>query len=88
MIPHGCGPWGYYMAQCFTEIPAAEFMMMSEKADEIWPNFGSMFVKEPLPVDGYVTLPDTPGFGLELNKPALNLIRPYKHEASVTKARL
>ena len=36
-----------------------------------------MFTNEPLPADGYITLPDTPGFGLELNKEALNLIRPF-----------
>jgi len=77
VVPHGCGVYGYYMAMAFGHITLAEFMMMSDKADEIWPNFGSMFTNEPLPKDGYITLPDTPGFGLELNKEALNLIRPF-----------
>ena len=35
------------------------------------------FKDEPLPVDGYVTLSDKPGFGLELNKEANKLVRPY-----------
>ena len=42
------------------------------------PNFGSMFVEEPMPVGGYVPLPaDKPGWGLELNKKALGLKRPF-----------
>ena len=58
-------------------INFAEFMMMSEQADKIEPNFGSMFKNEPLPDRGYIELPTTPGFGLELNREALNLVRPY-----------
>jgi L-rhamnonate dehydratase len=81
VIPHGCGVYGYYMAMCFSEIPVAEFMMMSEKADQIWPNFGSMFVDEPLPVDGYIELSNKPGFGLSLNKEKLHLKRPYPERA-------
>ena len=77
VIPHGCGVYGYYMAMAFGHITLSEFMMMSEKADTIEPNFGSMFKNEPLPDKGYITLPDTPGFGLELNRAALNLVRPY-----------
>ena len=37
------------------------------------------FKNEPLPVDGYVTLSDAPGFGLELNREANKLTRPYPH---------
>ena len=42
-------------------------------------NFGTMFTNEPLPEAGYITLPETAGFGLELNRDALNLVRPYTH---------
>lgn len=77
VVPHGCGVYGYYMAMAFGNITLAEFIMMNEKADAIEPNFGSMFKNEPLPEAGYITLPDTPGFGLELNHEALNLSRPY-----------
>lgn len=77
VVPHGCGVWGYYMAMAFDHINFAEFMMMSEKGDAIEPNFGTVFVNEPLPENGYITLPDTPGFGLELNRDALHLVRPY-----------
>jgi L-rhamnonate dehydratase len=65
------------MAMCFNHVTLAEFMMMSEKADKIEPNFGTVFKNEPLPKDGYITLSDKPGFGLELNKEALNLHRPF-----------
>ena len=77
VVPHGCGVYGYYMAMPFGQITLAEFIMMNEKADAIEPNFGSMFKNEPLPDAGYITLPESPGFGLELNREALNLFRPY-----------
>ena len=77
VIPHGCGVYGYYMAMALDCVSLAEFMMMSEMADKIEPNFGTMFKSEPLPESGYISLPDTPGFGLELNHDALNLIRPF-----------
>ncbi len=77
VIPHGCGVYGYYMAMALEHIALAEFMMMSEEADKIEPNFGTMFLNEPLPENGYISLPDSPGFGLELNRDALNLIRPF-----------
>ncbi len=77
VIPHGCGVYGYYMAMALEHVALAEFMMMSEQADRIEPNFGSMFQSEPLPENGYISLPDTPGFGLELNHDALNLTRPF-----------
>lgn len=77
VIPHGCGVYGYYMAMALENISLAEFMMMNEKADEIEANFGTMFKSEPLPKNGYIELPDKPGFGLELNLNALKLKRPY-----------
>ncbi len=77
LVPHGCGVYGYYMAMAFDHIRLAEFMMMSEQADRIEANFGKMFKSEPLPDRGYIELPATPGFGLELNRAEVNLIRPY-----------
>lgn len=77
LVPHGCGVYGYYMAMAFDNIHLAEFMMMSEHADKIEPNFGTLFKNEPLPVNGFIELPATPGFGLELDREALNLIRPF-----------
>ena len=80
VVPHGSGPFGYFMAMAFPSVPMAEFLVMSENADALVPNFGDMFVEEPMPVDGYVTLPsDRPGWGLEFNKKALGLVRPFPH---------
>jgi len=45
-------------------------------------NFGKMFKNEPLPERGYIELPTTPGFGLELNRNELNLIRRYDRSQS------
>ena len=82
VVPHGSGPFGYFMCMAFPSVPLAEFLVMSEQADVLTPNFGSMFVEEPMPVDGYVTLPaDKPGWGLAFNKAALHLVRPFPHGA-------
>ena len=77
LVPHGCGVYGYYMAMALDQVPMAEFMMMSDRGDKIQPNFGVMFTNEPLPVGGYIDLPDSPGFGLNLDREALQLLRPY-----------
>jgi L-rhamnonate dehydratase len=55
----------------------AEFLILSPQADKIVPLFGNTFKDEPLPQNGYVTLTDKPGFGVELNREELNLQRPY-----------
>ena len=47
------------------------------KADKIVPLFGNLFVDEPLPKDGWIDLPNKPGFGVELNRSELKLERPY-----------
>jgi L-rhamnonate dehydratase len=36
-----------------------------------------MFKNEAIPVNGTITLSDEPGFGLELNRDAIALSRPY-----------
>ena len=71
----------------FPSVPMAEFLVMSEDADALVPNFGSMFVEEPMPQNGYVSLPtNKPGWGLELNKKALGLMRPFAHTSGVPRA--
>ena len=56
-------------------IRLAEFMMMG--ADIIDPNFGKIFKSKSLTDRGYIELPTTSGFGIELNRDEVNLIRPY-----------
>ena len=76
VIPHGSGVYAYHLQYAFTNCPMAEFLMMSPAADEIVPIFGDMFLDEPLPENGYLTLPDKPGWGVELNRAGLSLRRP------------
>jgi len=44
------------------------------------PYFGTIFADEPLPKDGFLDLPDRPGFGVTLNRE--NLHRPYERSPS------
>ena len=54
---------------------------MSPKADKIVPYFGDLFLDEPLPKDGYISLdPKKPGFGMTLNR-ALDLRRPFSRSS-------
>ncbi|MCY3781035.1 MAG: L-rhamnonate dehydratase [Chloroflexi bacterium] len=77
VIPHGSGVYAYHLQVAFTNCPMAEFLMMSPAADEIVPIFGDLFLDEPLPQDGCLTLPEKPGWGVELNRAGLSLSRPY-----------
>jgi L-rhamnonate dehydratase len=43
--------------------------------DEVVPMFQPLLVGEPVPVNARMRLPDTPGFGVELN-PDVSLVRP------------
>ena len=76
VIPHGSGVYAYHLQYAFTNCPMAEFLMMSPAADKIVPIFGDMFLDEPLPENGFLTLSDRPGWGVELNRAGLSLRRP------------
>jgi L-rhamnonate dehydratase len=77
VIPHGSSVFSYHLQYAFPNCPMAEFLMMSPEADRIVPLFGDLFLDEPLPVEGYISLPDKPGWGVELNREGLDLRRPY-----------
>ena len=76
VIPHGSSVYSYHLQFAFVNCPVGELIILAPDADRIWPLFGSLFTDEPLPVDGYITLADKPGFGVTLN-PAVKLVRPY-----------
>lgn len=76
VIPHGSGVYAYHLQYAFTNCPMAEFLMMSPAADKIVPIFGDMFLDEPLPENGFLTLSDRLGWGVELNRAGLSLRRP------------
>jgi L-rhamnonate dehydratase len=80
VIPHGSSVFSYHLQYAFCNCPMAEFLIMSPQADKIVPLFGNLFTNEPLPKDGYLDLPERPGWGVELNKKELHLKRPYPHQ--------
>ena len=79
VIPHGSSVYSYHLQYAFSSCPMAEYLVLSPEADKIVPLFGNLFTNEPLPKDGYIDLPDRPGFGVELNRAELDLRRPHPH---------
>ncbi|MGO2542414.1 MAG: L-rhamnonate dehydratase [Specibacter sp.] len=78
VIPHGSSVYSYHFVVTRTNSPFAEFLMMHPTAEEVVPMFSPMLLGEPVPVNGKLVVPETPGFGVELN-PALDKQRPYTH---------
>jgi len=79
VIPHGSSVFSYHLQLANTNCPMAEYLVMSPKADTIVPAFGNLFDDEPVPKDGRLDLdPNKPGWGVNLNRKALDLKRPYK----------
>ena len=75
VIPHGSSVYSYHLQYAFSNCPMAEYINMSPKADKIVSYFGGLFPDEPLPANGFIDLPDRPGFGVTLCRDSLR--RPY-----------
>lgn len=58
--------------------PFAEFLVMAPKADQVVPMFTPLLLDEPVPVNGRMKVPETPGFGVRLN-PECKLERSCTH---------
>jgi L-rhamnonate dehydratase len=78
VIPHGSSVYSYHFVITRHNSPFAEFLMMAPEADKVVPMFHPQLLGEPVPVNGRLKLPDTPGFGVELNR-SVALHRPYNH---------
>jgi L-rhamnonate dehydratase len=78
VVPHGSSVYSYHFVVTRHNSPFAEFLMMAPKADEVVPMFTPLLLDEPVPVNGRMKVPETPGFGVRLN-PACALHRPYEH---------
>jgi L-rhamnonate dehydratase len=78
VIPHGSSVYSYHFVITRHNSPFAEFLMMAPAADRVVPMFHPQLLGEPVPVNGRLRLPDTPGFGVELNR-GIALHRPYDH---------
>jgi L-rhamnonate dehydratase len=78
VVPHGSSVYSYHFVVTRHNSPFAEFLMMAPKADEVVPMFTPLLLDEPVPVNGRMKVPETPGFGVRLN-PECALTRPYSH---------
>lgn len=78
VVPHGSSVYSYHFVVTRHNSPFAEFLMMAPKADEVVPMFNPLLLDEPVPVNGRMKVPETPGFGVRLN-PDCALVRPYTH---------
>merc|ERR1711998_135930 len=71
IVPHGSSIYSYHLQYAFRNCPISEFLNLSPQSDKILPYFGGLFPDEPLPKDGFIDLPDKPGFGVTLNREGL-----------------
>ena len=78
VVPHGSSVYSYHFVVTRTNSPFAEFLMMHETAEEVVPMFSPLLLNEPVPVNGRLVVPETPGFGVELN-PDVARDRPFTH---------
>jgi len=76
VIPHAQSTYSYHFVMSQPNSPMAEYVLASPSGDRVDPFLGAFFTGEPLPQDGMVTLPDKPGWGMEL-RPDLELRRPF-----------
>jgi L-alanine-DL-glutamate epimerase-like enolase superfamily enzyme len=77
VVPHGSGAYSYHFVMSQPQIPFCEYVNTSLAGDKVSPVFGSMFTNEILPVNGQISLSEAPGWGLTLDRAALQLKRPY-----------
>ena len=78
LIPHCSSVYGYHFVVTRHHSPFTEFLILSPEADEVLPMYSPVVVGEPVPVNGRLTIPEKPGFGVELNREA-GLERPFTH---------
>lgn len=83
VVPHGSSVYSYHFVITRHNSPFSEFLMMAPGADRVAQMFAPLLLDEPVPVQGRMTLPETPGFGVRLN-PECKLHRPYHHDAQGT----
>jgi L-rhamnonate dehydratase len=78
VVPHGSSVYSYHFVVTQHNSPFAEFLMMHPEPSEVVPMFSPLLAGEPIPVNGRLKVPDTPGFGVEID-PGSKLERPYTH---------
>ena len=76
VVPHASSVYSFHYVITRHNSPFTEFLMMAPGADRVLPMMHPLLLDEPVPEDGRMKLPDTPGFGVRLN-PECGLSRPY-----------
>src|SRR5579863_10756371 len=84
VVPHGSSVYSYHFVVTRHNSPFSEFLMMAPKADKVVPMFTPLLLGEPVPVNGRLKVPDTPGFGVRLN-PECKLHRVQHGKSSHTR---
>jgi len=79
IIPHVGGQYAYHFLTSFPQAFVAEFPVMAGECDTIETFHTPLLVGEALPVDGKITLDDSPGFGLRLDE-SIRLVRPMTRD--------
>lgn len=79
IIPHVGGQYSYHFLASHAQTFVAEFPVMQGNGDEIKPFHAPLLLGEALPVEGKITLDDSPGFGLVRN-PDVQIVRPMTRE--------
>lgn len=71
LIPHVSGTYCYHFAIAHTVSPYAEYLVPGDGTELVPLSSGGPVAGGVVPEDGAVTLPDDPGFGLELDRDAV-----------------
>ena len=77
VVPHGSGAYSYHFVISQPHCPFCEYINTSSDCQSFPPVFGEMFTNEQVPKNGRIKLSDKPGWGLNLNRKQLKLLRPY-----------
>eukprot|EP01052_Picozoa_sp_SAG31_P028802 SAG31_NODE_2810_length_5061_cov_12.226522_6_plen_309_part_00 len=85
VIPHGSSVFSYHVVAASQNCPMSEFV--TPQLDSIVGYFGGLFDGEPLPKNGFVTIPDEPGFGLTLIRDGLRRVYDRPVEESLENAK-
>jgi L-rhamnonate dehydratase len=82
VIPHVGGQYSYHFLASQSDAFLAEFPVMQGHGDGIFPQHEPLLVGESLPVDGRISLEESPGFGLTLDE-SVSLLRPITADWAV-----
>jgi L-rhamnonate dehydratase len=78
LVPHGSSVYSYHFCVTRSQTPFCELALLDPQGTELTPQLAPLILGEPLPERGHVSVPDLPGFGVELNR-ELAFGRPFRH---------